>query len=353
MSRTLLPLFLLPSIWVLATRPALAQSAAPPAPDREHPVAAPPASTQDAGTASDETAETGAAAGRDAKKLERAATLKAEADDLSRHQRYAEAIALYEQAYALGSDPAVLYNQGRAYDKLGDSAAALTTLRRFEAAAPPELLEKVRRLDELLAELEGKVTRLTVLANVPGARVTLEDRVLGQAPLRELPVNAGIGTLEVTREGYYPVRLEVDLPKGAPMTLQAELRTRESSGLLRITSGLDEVTAFVDGKQVGRVPAEVALEPGEHQIRVSKQGYRDETTTIVVRAGAERSVDLDPRVAKKKLTQRWWFWTALGTVVVTSGAAATIAATKERDGTKGDFSPETLNAPLIAPVVRF
>ncbi|MBN2195742.1 MAG: PEGA domain-containing protein [Polyangiaceae bacterium] len=205
----------------------------------------------------------------EAGKQARAAALKTEGDELSRQRKHAETITAYQQAYALGGDSAVLYNQGRAYDKLGDAAAALRTLRRFEATAPPKLLDKVRQLDELLAELEGKVARLTVLVNVPGARVRLDDQVSGEAPLRGLAVNAGVGMLEVTREGHYPARLEVDLPKGESVTLQLELRSRESSGLVRITSGLEEVTAFVDGKRVGRVPAEVSLEPGEHQPRIS------------------------------------------------------------------------------------
>lgn len=290
----------------------------------------------------------------DPREVERrhAKELKARGDELSRTQKYAEAIALYRQAYQLGKDPAVLYNQGRAEDKLGDSAAALESFSRFQAEASPELLAKVPGLARLIERLEGEVARLTVLANVPGARVTFENHVLGEVPITKRVLNAGVGTLEVTREGHYPARLEVELSPGESVTLQLELRTRETSGLLLITSELDEVTAFVDEREVGRVPAEVALSPGEHRIRVAKDGYRDETTTVVVRAGAEKGLNLDPRPVKRKLVQRWWFWTAVGGVVA-GGVAATVAATTEKDGTRGDFSPGELSAPLTAGTIRF
>ncbi len=287
-----------------------------------------------------------------AAELRRAKELKARGDELSRSQKYAEAIAVYRDAYALGRDPAVLYNRGRAEDRLGDSAAALESFSRFRAEAGPELLAKVPGLKRLIERLEGEVAHLTVFANVPGARVTFEDRVLGEVPIAKRAMNATVGTLEVTREGHYPARLEVELPAGESVTLRLELRTRETSGLLLITSELDEVTAFVDEREVGRVPTEVALTPGEHRIRVSKDGYRDETTTVVVRAGSERGVNLDPRPVKKKLTQRWWFWTAMGGVVA-GGVAATIAATTEKDGTPGDFSPGEISAPLTTGTVRF
>ena len=179
------------------------------------------------------------------------------------------------------------------------------------------------------------------------ARVTFEDRVLGEVPITRRVMNAGVGTLEVTREGHYPARREVELAAGESATLQLELRTRETSGLLTITSELDGVTAFVDEREVGRVPAEVALAPGEHRIRVSKEGYRDETTSVVVRAGGEKGVNVDPRPVKKKLTQRWWFWTAVG------GGVAAVAATIEKDGTRGDFAPGELSAPLTTGAIRF
>jgi hypothetical protein len=284
--------------------------------------------------------------------LRRAKELKARGDELSRSQKYADAIAVYRDAYDLGRDPAVLYNQGRAEDQLGDSAAALESFTRFQAEAGPDLLAKVPGLKRLIERLEGEVARLTVLANVPGARVTFEDRVLGEVPITRRVMNAGVGTLEVTREGHYPARLEVELRAGEAVTLQLELRSRETSGLLLITSELDEVTAFVDEREVGRLPAEVALPPGEHHIRVSKEGYRDETTTVVVRAGAEKGVNLDPRPVKKKLVQRWWFWTAVGGVVA-GGVVATVAATTEKDGTNGDFSPGELTVPLTPGAIRF
>jgi hypothetical protein len=99
----------------------------------------------------------------------------------------------------------------------------------------------------------------------------------------------------------------------------------------------------VDGKPRGQTPTEVVLSAGEHEVLVSRDGYRDAKTTIVLEPGEHREVTLDLR---RPVLKRWWFWASVAGTAA-AATATTIALTKERGGTEGSFSPGRLSAPLV------
>src|SRR5580700_9805040 len=59
---------------------------------------------------------------------DRAAQLKQQGDAAMESLHYADALGAYTQAYALSRDPALLYNQGRAQQALGNFPDALLAL---------------------------------------------------------------------------------------------------------------------------------------------------------------------------------------------------------------------------------
>ena len=61
------------------------------------------------------------------------------------HLRYADALGAYAEAYALTRDPALLYNQGRAHQALGNFPEALASFERFAVEASPDLRARVAR----------------------------------------------------------------------------------------------------------------------------------------------------------------------------------------------------------------
>src|SRR5690606_6324474 len=69
----------------------------------------------------------------------RGRSLKEEGDAQFRARQYLDAVATYDRGYAAHPDVRVLYNKGRALEALRRYAEALSTLRRFEGAASPEL----------------------------------------------------------------------------------------------------------------------------------------------------------------------------------------------------------------------
>jgi tetratricopeptide (TPR) repeat protein len=84
---------------------------------------------------------------------ERRALVLFEAAELRYQEgRFADAIALLEEAWAIHPVPPILYNLGRAHEELGDAARALDAYRRYLAAEPgsparTEVQERIRALE--------------------------------------------------------------------------------------------------------------------------------------------------------------------------------------------------------------
>lgn len=296
-----------------------------------HPANAQPASTDEA-AAEEEPDE--------------ATLLKQRGDEALRTLRYAEALELYDRAYALSKSPALLYNQGRALQALRRFPDALEKLEAFRRDAPEELRARVPQLDELIAEVRGKVAVVTVTSNVKGAVVTLDQTRLGKAPIRELRVNAGGATIEVTAEGYRPFRKQVKLSGNLKTTrIAAKLEKRDKSGVLVVRS-VKGARVVIDGKVAGNAPAEMRLQPGTHEVRVSRDGFEPETRSAVLKP-TERKVITVRLEETPGITERWWFWAGVGTVVV-GGAVLTYALLTERSPDEGDIPPGKVAAPLFS-----
>jgi hypothetical protein len=72
-------------------------------------------------------------------------------------------------------------------------------------------------------------------------------------------------------------------------------------------------------------------------------GFLETSTTVVVALGQRRVVTVDLR-RTAPITQKWWFWTGLGTVVA-AGVVATYAAMTERPPGTGSIPPGRTQAP--------
>jgi hypothetical protein len=276
----------------------------------------------------------------DAAREREAQELKRQGDTHLSQRRFVEALESYDRSYALVPNPALHYNRGRALQFLARYPEALAAVERFEAEAPDELKAKVPGLADLVKELRAKVATVVVETNATGGRVLVGGKDVGQAPLATpLRVNAGKTTVEVIAEGFFPFRREVELPGDRITTVDARVASRDRFGYLVVRSQVHAARVFVDDKAVGLVPAEAALSPGAHPVRVTAEGFDDAETQVVLAAGERKELSLDPQRTPSILS-RWWFWTGVGVLV--AGAAVTVgvvAATTERAPPTGDFSP--------------
>jgi hypothetical protein len=69
------------------------------------------------------------------------------------------------------------------------------------------------------------------------------------------------------------------------------------------------------------------LAPGEHDVTVTRDGYRPHAETIALEPGgsAERTIVLE-KERRASIFGAWWFWTAVGAAALAGGAVAVWAA---------------------------
>ncbi len=258
-----------------------------------------------------------------------------------------EALDDYKQAYELTHDPALLYNMARALEALEDYPAALARYEDFSRLASLELRARVPKLDELIAGLRTRVAKLSLTCNVPGARVLVRERTVGETlhqgePL-VIPLSAGKAVLEVNADGYNPFQRSIVLPGGGSISVDVQLVPRAIAGLLVVESDPAGGTVFVDGRELGSAPVESSVGAGTHQLVVRMPGFVDKTTSVVVNVGERRVVSIN-LAETAPITKKWWFWTGIGAVLAT-GAIVTYAATTEKSPGSGSIPPGQTRAP--------
>ncbi|MBS2020255.1 MAG: PEGA domain-containing protein [Deltaproteobacteria bacterium] len=282
----------------------------------------------------------------------RAAELKRRGDLAMDTGNPTDAHAAYVEAYAITREPALLYNKGRALQALGDFPRALVELRAFQREAPLELKGRVPGLGRMIAELEARVTTVTVACDTMRAQITIRDRRVGECPLAEpLVLVSGRAKLEIVADGYFPYVREIDLPPGGASTFDVRLTSRVTSGVLVVRSSVSNAAVSIDGASSGMAPTETFVAPGEHTIEIRREGYRSTTRRAVVVAGERKEVDVTLDV-DHGLFSRWWFWTGVG-VVVAGGVALAVATQAERSPEPGTVAPGVVTGGLSAAGIRF
>jgi hypothetical protein len=156
-----------------------------------------------------------------------------------------DALALFEQAYALFPHYSTLYNIGVCYRSLGDHAAAATNFARFLEEGGTEIAAEERaQVGDLLAAEQARVATLTIQV-VPRGPL----RVDGRAATSGEPVYADPGThvVEASQSGYIPEHVTVTAVAGERRSLTIGLRAAPPAPLhptpLRPTPAREQMPA--------------------------------------------------------------------------------------------------------------
>jgi tetratricopeptide (TPR) repeat protein len=272
-----------------------------------------------------------------------ASRLKSAADVLMDQDRYADALVLYERAYELSSDPALLYNEGRAHEALGDYPKALEKLETFEQQAPPAVRALVPGLRELITDLRGRMATIVIKTNAPNARVLLRQKDEGAVNgERRLPTRAGQASVEVAADGYETFRRDLELSAGTTVTVDANLvlKKRDALIVVRTTPSAD---VLFDGKALGRAPLQVHATPGTHELVATANGYYEERVAMTLALGDRRDIELELRKTPG-IASKWWFWTGIGAVVL-GGVATAVVLTREKPHSNGTFGTGSVAGP--------
>jgi hypothetical protein len=166
---------------------------------------------------------------------------------------------------------------------LGAGAGTWLLLRR-SPTEPGRQLGRTSRSRPQPAPVPGSATGTVEIESQPaGASVTVDERVLGEAPQRvELP--GGAHQICVRKEGFEPFVRDLHVVPGRTARICARLDNEPPR--LRVDSDVPGAAVYLDRKPFGRTPLEARpLPPGSHRLNVTAEGYEMYSETIEVTTG--------------------------------------------------------------------
>lgn len=197
--------------------------------------------------------------------------------------RFASAVAAFEESYRIRPVAVVLFNLAGAYARMGRHQQAIATYERYLAEGtrlPPDRVQSVR---DRIAELRRDMPVVTLRVRPSTFTLTVDGRpqaVTGE----ELPLDPGSHLLVLSASGRTSQQREVQLSPGNRVMWDVEL---PAEGAAPATTAVAVATPPVtDAPRVAPTPHPAPEGPTA------------------------------PREASPSVTSRWWFWTAIGAVVV-------------------------------------
>ncbi len=227
---------------------------------------------------------------------------------------YEGALVEFKAAYEAAPNYKVKYNIGTSLTKLHRYVEAKKELEAYLEEGGEDISDKDRlTVQGILYEIQSLIGSITVICNVKGASVLVNDADAGPCPFASpLDVDLGEHDVEVVAEGYKPFKKTVTVPGGKAIIVDATLEAvaqpaptpapvviaappvvvapDPTMGLLTVEvkpgfPGSFEV--HVDGEMLGRTPlAGVEVEPGDHNVAVMGSKYvTSHYETVHVEAG--------------------------------------------------------------------
>jgi len=252
---------------------------------------------------------------------------------------WAGALAAFEESSRLHAHPVTTFNIGACLRAMGQYArarkafaGALEDTGQLGTALTDETRRYVGELDKLLAVLDLTITPEEAKIAIDGrpleqgADGKLVAGVLPPGPAKAAPkgrfkviVDPGVHIITIGRDGFADA---VDRETFSPgQTVEKKLVLDRLPAQIHITSPEKGAQVLIDEADVGLTPVDINRPAGKYKVVVKKRGFLPFETTTSADPGQSVNVAATLREDKPTLTQRWWFWTGVGVVVV--GAAVT------------------------------
>lgn len=254
---------------------------------------------------------------------------------------YGRAVEAYRESYRLRPVGATLLNLAlseRALLRFGDAIEHLETLLRDHRDLAASVRRDARRE---LEDIRARVTELTVTVSPADATILVdgvEDR------RRPLLLQAGRRLLEVRHPRYRTERREVSLMARTPATETFRLRPLRARAVLVVRSRPPSARLRIGSRGPDlRTPWRGALDPGRHELRLSRDGYEERTELVVLAAGQTRTleVELDE---EGSLLESPWLWIASGAAVVAATIVTVVLVASSGQELDGTFDPPIIEA---------
>jgi hypothetical protein len=257
-------------------------------------------------------------------KLEEAKRHFAQGVALYNDGNFNAALAEFDAAYKLKQSPSVLYNIGLTQKSLFHYNEAIDSLQEYLAKDKKIKADQQKQVQQLISEMRALLAEVTINVIPDGAAIKLDERAIGQAPMKPYGIAAGNHKIDISAEGYKPQSKDILVTAGQPQTLNFKLEAIPKSGKAHITANQPLSEVKIDDKVVGMAPVDVELPIGGHQIEVVAKGYQPYRGELVVAGGQVREVkvtlELPPAPQRGKWYKQWYVWVPVG--VVAAGAIA-------------------------------
>lgn len=212
--------------------------------------------------------------------------------ELASQRDFEGALSQFEAAYAASPHFAVLYNIAQAQIELGQPLRAVKALERYLAEGagwiPPE---REQAALAQIAEQRAQLGEVEVAVNVTGARVSVDEKDVGLAPLAgPLLLEAGTHAVRAQAPGHLEVTRQITVVRREHTKL--ELLLPPEPGTLNIVCP-EPVGVWANGVALGASAYRPGFElvPGAYRLRVVAPGRAELDRRIEIQPGQSLSVE--------------------------------------------------------------
>ena len=129
-------------------------------------------------------------------------------------------------------------------------------------------------------QLETNFGYLTITSDPEGSEVYINGEKIGVTPILNFKKEEGQYKIELVKNGYEKISLNVELKSGENRNLNYKLNkitTQEvSKKILKIESSPQEAEVYLNDKKIGITPLNnYILSPGKYTVKITKSGYED------------------------------------------------------------------------------
>ena len=160
--------------------------------------------------------------------------------------RFAEALAAFERAFSMRSNPVVLKPIAECHERLGHVPEAIAALERYLRELPTA--PDHSQLEARLATLRQRPARVTVTSEPDGAQIVVDGEARPQRTPAAVEVAPGHHRVTATLRGYRATERELDAGPGATESVGVSLE-REASGVAVTGPGITP-PAVAPGRRV-------------------------------------------------------------------------------------------------------
>jgi len=201
----------------------------------------------------------------------------------------------------------------------------------------------VRLTMEPIAQKQQIRVRTVGVSQSDRAEVLIDGIVVGEAPWTG-EVDTGQRRISIRVPGYAERTRTVDVKKGSMPAVTISMVGTDRRGRLQIRTGHDDNTISLDGRVIARGAFNGRVSPGEHTLRVARQGAEPYSVDFVIRDRETRTMNVALEESGGVPT---WVWIAGGAVLAGATTATIILTNRETqyDGqTPGTLPPRVVPA---------